>query len=166
VTPVPCISEPGQFGDCWRACIASILDLCTSDVPHFMALAIEQGGGEFKTEDDVAYRLAREWLREQGLGIFRTWVSGRWSLSKLLEDFSAFNPGAPWILNGAALVIHQGEEGHAVVAMDGRIAHDPSHCGISGPLPCTACGDAECKGWWWIDVISVGENWQCGALAG
>lgn len=164
MTPVPCIArELGEFGDCWRACIATILDLCASDVPNFFHLA---GAGQPDAKDcsKIAYALGREWLGERGLGIFRTYFSGGWSLEKLLDELNIFSPGVPMILHGEPVSTSLNEEAHAVVVLDGAIAWDPSRAGISGPFRCD-CDDAECKGWWWIDVISPAANWQCGALA-
>lgn len=47
-------------GDCWRACIASILEMKSDDVPNFVALA-EKGWGK------DSHGLAKAWLRERGL---------------------------------------------------------------------------------------------------
>lgn len=166
MTPVPCISEPGEFGDCWRACIATILDLCTSDVPHFFALAGAGTAGPEVNCNAAAYRLGREWLREQGLGIFRAYESGRLSLDRVLENSLLFSPDVPIILHGTPALASVTDPAHAVVIMNGVIVHDPSGLGVGGgPVRCD-CADPYCKGWWWIDVITVGENWQCGALAG
>jgi hypothetical protein len=93
MTPVPCIArELGEFGDCWRACIATILDFCASDVPNFFHLA-GAGSPDAKDCNTVAYRLAREWLGEHGLAVFRTYFSGAWSRDKLLEEICVYNPG-------------------------------------------------------------------------
>jgi hypothetical protein len=163
MTPIPCIArELGEFGDCWRACIATILDFAASDVPNFFHLA---GGGNPGTKDcnKRAYELAREWLGERGLAIFRTYFPGTWSLEKLLDETNVFSPGVPMILHGEPVLTPFNEAAHAVVILDGRIAWDPSNAGLSGPLNCD-CGDEACKGWWWIDVISPGANWSMGDL--
>jgi hypothetical protein len=47
-------------GDCWRACIASILEMKSDDVPNFVGLA-KKGFGESASD------LAKEWLRERGI---------------------------------------------------------------------------------------------------
>jgi hypothetical protein len=164
MTPVPCIAaELGEFGDCWRACIASILDLCASDVPNFFHLA-NAGDPKAANCNDVAYDLAREWLRGQGLSIFRTYLTGKWALEKVLSELNTFSPGVPIILHGEPIKTPFGEEAHAVVVLDGALAWDPSNAGISGPCRCE-CDDADCMGWWWIDAIAVGADWQCGTLA-
>lgn len=51
-----------ENGDCWRACIASILEMKSDDVPNFVALAGKRFG-----EDPHA--LALEWLRERGVAL-------------------------------------------------------------------------------------------------
>ena len=34
--------DAGTVGDCYRACIASLLDLPTQRVPHFMAMPLDE----------------------------------------------------------------------------------------------------------------------------
>lgn len=90
------------------------------------------------------------------MGLFNTWVNGEWPLEKLLTNFSADNPGVPFILHGRAAAegVVPGEINHAVVALDGAIVHDPSGAGISGPAVASAEGEPN---WWWIDVVAVAD---------
>lgn len=65
MTPVDQLlrSELGEPGDCWRTCVATLLDLAPADVPHFMLDA----DGALLTEGD-AWRTATEaWCAERGL---------------------------------------------------------------------------------------------------
>lgn len=145
MTPVRCIAPAGEQGDCWRACIASILNLPAAEVPNFAHLA-----------DDSwcrMYELGRAWLKTRDLGIFRTYYSAGWALDEVLETLSAPNIDVPIILAGQSG--RDPREAHAVVVMNGEVVHDPSGAGVAGPYPCN-CGAAECdsKGWWWLDVVA------------
>jgi hypothetical protein len=152
VTPVHCISHTtGEFGDCWRACIASILDLTADDVPNFFHIA-DRRAGDGPECNKLAYDLAREWLAERGLGIFRVWVTGEWSLEKVLDQYGTFSPEVPFIVHGTPAGVAQGEEAHAVLALGRKLLHDPSGAGIGSPCLCTCKPD--CPGLWWLDVIS------------
>ena len=148
--PVRCIShQTGEFGDCYRACIASILELPAEAVPNFGHLVPMPQTVE--SEDQTA--LARKWLSNRGMTIFRTIANGKWSLDKLLYEFSDWNPGVPIILHGEAEHQSAGDINHSVVMLDGRIAHDPSGAGIKGP-----CVDiAGERPWWWMEIIVLTE---------
>lgn len=153
MTPVWCISASrNEFGDCFRACIASILDLPAADVPNFAHLGGYGGGVASVEAYHETYRLARRWLAGRGLGLFNTWVSGEWPVEKVLRCFSTDNPGVPFILHGEAEKQGDGAVNHAVVVLDGVIAHDPGCAGLRGPAAASIEGEAA---WWWIDVISV-----------
>jgi hypothetical protein len=47
------------IGDCWRACIASILEVPPEEIPHFMEIDM-RGGDSF-------YITSEAWLNERGL---------------------------------------------------------------------------------------------------
>lgn len=142
--PQFCIEPAGsRDGDCYRACVASILGVPIRSVPNFAA-----DGQDW----DEMFCAARAWLRERGLGFFRTYCSAGWTKEKVLECFSTENSGVPIILMG-----HSGKPGsrenHAVVALNGLIAHDPGRVGLDGPC---LNGDHE-PGWWYLDVIAFAE---------
>lgn len=152
MTPVRCISSSlGEFGDCWRCCIASIVDLPASDVPNFFHIANGRAADGPEC-NKIAYELAREWLAKRGLGIFRVWAYGEWSLEKVLDQYGGFSPEVPYIVHGTPAGERQGEMAHAIVAAGDQIIHDPSGAGIAGPCLCTCKPD--CPGLWWLDVIS------------
>ena len=142
MTPQPCIAPPEEVGDCWRACIASILNLSSSEVPNFADCG----------DMSVMLEKTREWLKPRGLALFQTYCSGHWTVEKVLAWFSAKSPDAPFILCGASR--RDPASDHAVVAMGGSIAHDPSGSGLSGPMQ----GD-EGDRWWFMHVICLaGSN--------
>jgi hypothetical protein len=65
--------DKGTIGDCWRACIASILGVPAEEVPHFLKLELEELKASWIT-------LTVEWLRERGYSLIRLdsapfWVS-------------------------------------------------------------------------------------------
>lgn len=141
--PQFCIEPAASaHGDCYRACIASILGVAAREVPNFAV------AGDW----DQMFVAARQWLQGRGLGLFRTWCSAGWEKEKVLECFSRDNPAVPVILIG-----HSGKPGsrdnHAVVAMDGRIVHDPGRVGIDGP--CLNSKDE--LGWWYLDIIAFAD---------
>lgn len=143
MTPVKCVSRPDEHGDCWRACIASVLDLPALEVPNFAQ--------EFPGWDEML-AAARQWLRQRGLTIFRTYCSAKWERDRMLEVFSSDNPGTPIILIGESG--QDSGDNHAVVVIDGSVDHDPSGAGVVGPV---THGGHE-RGWWWFDVIAVAST--------
>jgi len=100
--------ELGKVGDCFRACVASLLDLPIADVPHFVAKG-----------ENWSVALV-EWLAARGLEplCFDTRIAlfGR--------------EHEPCIASG------DGPRGakHSVVWCDGEVAHDPhpSRGGLAG----------------------------------
>lgn len=150
--PQNCIvAEP--YGDCWRACIATIVGEPIADVPNFMHLS-----GEVKPTADEGLELTRQWLAPRGLGLFETYCSANWTLAELLKTFSQPNPGVPIIICGYSVT--DPDDGHAVIAMDGVVIHDPSGAGLSGPYPCRQPG-CECGvSWWWIYAVSVTDRFN------
>lgn len=149
--PQRCIAPRTEEGDCWRACIATVLNLPASQVPNFAHLA-ERDKNDETFPWDRMYCLARKWLAHRGVSIFRTYCSAGWSLEKLLEVFSKQNEGVPLILSGQCR--RAPDDNHAVVAMNGSIVHDPSGSGIIGPC----IGHNGSEGWWWIDVIAFTDQ--------
>lgn len=103
----------GQEGDCFRACIASILELPIEDVPHFAQLT----GG--RSED--FWNMAYDWLEDRGYGyVHSTMLNG-----------PIFSKGSYHLLSGPS---PRGIGWHCVVALCGKIVHDPhpSRAGLAG----------------------------------
>ena len=126
----------GRYGDCWRTCIAMILDYESPiDVPHFAEMSLS---GE---QIDV---LTNEWLSEKGFAlasiVFRE-DEHPWDWMKIM------NPHVPMILLGQSGI---GEINHCVVCLGGEVWHDPNGSGVVGP--CIDDGDGR---FWWIYMISV-----------
>lgn len=138
--PQSCIAQRSEEGDCYRACLASVLEVPTKEVPNF---------ADLYDKWDTMFAAVRAWLAERGFAIFRTYCSAGWKLDKLLEAFSADNPDVPIILMGQSGT--NASNSHAVVVLNGKVQHDPSGCGISGPCVGSKGQDA----WWWLDIVCV-----------
>lgn len=113
MTPVICRVKhdpPNSYGDCVRACVASLLDADASDVPHFY----EDGSPDGKM------RLG-EWLGSIGYVAAWFYSDGNDPLEAVLEFMGAQNPHLYYMLLGRT------EGGaHAVVCQGGAVVHDPN----------------------------------------
>jgi hypothetical protein len=101
VTPV-FQSRPGPGGDCFAACVASILEVGPGDVP-------DHDGPRWASR-------WRRWLNERGLTVDFRSGDGR-----PLADQD--DPPAGYAIVGQKVL---GGSIHAVVCMGGAIVHDPS----------------------------------------
>lgn len=110
----------GAFGDCHRACMASILELVYEEVPHF--------ADGWPSSEEFARR-EREFLL--GLG-FVPIVTGYIadSLDRVLACLAVTNPDNYYILGGGTAA----GTGHSVVGLNDRIVHNPGSAQIIGPL--------------------------------
>lgn len=134
--------DNGDYGDCQRTCIAVILDLHPSEVPHFCDNPIARKG----TPDWWAERQA-VWLNDRGLSCATVAYSGEVSLEDVMSWTSRQNPDVPMILLGQSSI----GSNHVVVVLNGEIVCDPSGNGIVGP---------SIEGVWEISMITVGLNWM------
>jgi hypothetical protein len=131
VTPVKQLyrhdPDNGVFGDCFRAAIASVLDLRCEDVPHFMDKKPNRG----ESAGD-AHLLCETWLRQRGLTQINIVYPGAADLGDLLTSIKNTNyPGLYFLLAGRS----RNDVNHNVVCVNGEIAWDPSidNSGIVGP---------------------------------
>lgn len=130
--------EDGRWGDCYRTCVAVIMDMDAADVPHFC-----EGGSHDGAE------LCRDWLSQFGLSHWTQYYDTDVTLDQVLHTNAILNPGVPFILSA------EGPRGvnHSVVCLDGEIVCDPY---TGGPNENALVGPAigpqgEC--YWWIEVI-------------
>lgn len=128
----------GSWGDCFRACLASLLGLPLGDVPHFM----DKGVGS-----EAAGVASRAWLGARGLMLVEIPMTG--DLDPVLSTVEHFNPGLRFMLSGHS---RTGCD-HCVICQGGRIIHDPSltDAGIVGP-----CQGSE-PHLYWISFLSPVE---------
>ena len=126
MTPVVCRvkhePEAGKYGDCVRACIASIMDLHGEQVPHFY---------HDKPDGLTGSTRIREWLAPLGYQPFVTHYPPDLTRDDILNVQGEVNPDAYYILFGA----HEHGGDHVVVCKGGKIVHDPSwyHAALIGP---------------------------------
>lgn len=112
-------APPETIGDCFPACIASILELPRAAVPH-----VYEGEGWADTSGKVGMKRLRDWLATIGLYYF---------------EFELEADKAPaWLIGFEAHYTISGLGGrgvrHVCVGFDGKIAHDP-HPSRSGIEP-------------------------------
>jgi hypothetical protein len=108
--------KDGRAGDCWRTCIASILDLPAEDVPNFADANDDQWWAE--TQAFIETTLGAEY--------------GMWYWPKLSEVPLEKVETGHLIISGPS---PRGNFHHAVVGdLAGRIVHDPhpSRAGLAG----------------------------------
>lgn len=109
----------GSYGDCLRACVASVMDLDGGAVPHFAGYG------------DAAFTRMRNWMTYHQSTPFIVAYPGDVTLDELLEMQSQMNPDSVYILFGGT-----GSGDHCVVCKGGEIVWNPSWPGskITGPL--------------------------------
>lgn len=117
MTPAMCRvkhNPPQSYGDCLRACIASVMDLDAEHVPHFADMC---------ARGDEARASARRWLGLRGLTITAFALDGDETVQGVLDWMAENNPDTTWLLFGST-----GSDGgdHVVVCRGGAVVHDPA----------------------------------------
>ncbi len=104
------LQEPdnGSIGDCWRACIASVLELPIDDVPHFGELDVR-----------IGMKMQLLLLHEHGLTLYSMYGEGSMSNHPEMqkddhEYYFAIGPSP-----------RDKNVNHQVVCHKGKIVHDP-----------------------------------------
>lgn len=120
MTPIHQTEQGAETGDCFRACIASVLDMPRAEVPHFYAGL--QGG---VAVPPIAEERMHAWFASRGLALIRVSFEMR-DAQSVMQAFSARHPGLHYILCGKSA---KGRD-HAVVVRDGRIVHDPARVAL------------------------------------
>lgn len=108
-----------QAGDCWKCCLASILELPYEDVPHF----IEVAGDEW-------WNATLEWMRPRGFTIARF---GLWGQSEPKLIFGSrkigyhFSSPGHWIggVTSPRVDADGNNIGHVVVMSGSAVVFDP-----------------------------------------
>ncbi len=136
------------FGDCWRTCIACILNLEPWKVPHFYQNWLM---GKFP---EAPIENCRSWLKSQGYGLASMQFDGRDPIEELLANMAMLSPGVHYILDGSSA---RGIA-HSIVCKDDELIWDPhpSNTMLAGPLKFGR------NGIWQINLIipaiTVGDN--------
>jgi hypothetical protein len=105
-------SVPGPDGDCYAACVASILEVGLAEVPDLAAAG------------DRWAAVLRGWLGRRGMHVGFRPGDGR-PLADQADPPQGYAITGQRVLDGSV---------HAVVCRDGRIVHDPSPRPIGHPL--------------------------------
>lgn len=129
---------PRSYGDCLRACIASIMDLDPEHVPHFADMAAT--GTEARAS-------ARRWLGLRGLTITAFALDGSESVQGVLDWMGENNPDTTWMLFGSTTRAPAAPADHVVVCQGGKVVHDPAW------VPTSIKRVGSC-GYWEIWVVS------------
>lgn len=127
--------ENGKYGDCVRACIASLLELPAEDVPHFYE---DDPGG------DVANERIKTFLATKGFVPFWTFFDGETPLQAIFDQMLHANAGVYYML------FHETNAGgdHVVICQNDAVDFDPAwyRSGIKGP---------NSNGFWGVMVIAI-----------
>ena len=136
--PVEMISahspKDGSYGDCYRACMASILELPAEKVPHFV--------WDDPTNEEFYKRVD---LFLMPMGMIRLAIP--YTVDPRLT-MSLVNPGVYYIYSGET----RSGTGHSVVCRGDKIVHDPS------PLPLDIVGplrdeDEDQESYYWVELL-------------
>lgn len=111
--PVQCMvkhdPENGKYGDCLRACVASLLELPSENVPHFLYDGCEP---------EETYDRLRDWLfDEYKFRPFFTGYDASMEAEAVMQFMANVNPDIHYLLFA---------KGHVVVCLNDKIAHDPA----------------------------------------
>lgn len=115
MSPVFCTTRhapPDSYGDCIRACLATVLDVATETVPHFA----HDGADPY-----TVLARARAWLSPQGETIFISQYPAV-ARDEMLQMMQENNPDSVYLLFGFT----SGGTGHVVVCRGGEVVHNPA----------------------------------------
>jgi hypothetical protein len=120
--------NPKVAGDCWRCCVATVLQLPASEVPHFLQIAIDNG----KSNEDAQ---TQAWLNVKGLFLLHSSGKGDSGMFYPYCDGRHWQDLPPIIACGPTTRSKHRGEHHAVVMQEGRTVYDP-HPDETGLLYC------------------------------
>lgn len=110
MTPVHCRVKhdpPNSYGDCMRACIATLLDIeRPEDIPHF---------AEDNCSFEESIRRVREYLHPYNA--FLVPAAASMQSSEIMKMMSEWNPNTYYLLCSGD---------HVVVCQNDKIVHDPA----------------------------------------
>ena len=103
--------DKGEYGDCFRACIASLLEMNIQNVPHFL-----DGENPYKWYEELS-----EWLGNMGLAYFEYPISEQ-GIDKWKELFKSIGVPVYHEICGAS---PRGNFNHSVIGCNGQVIFDP-----------------------------------------
>ena len=125
MTPIYQTEQGDERGDCFRACIASILDLPRAEVPHFF-----QGLQPGQPVPGRIEERMRAWFGKRALALIQTGFQAP-DAAAVMEAFGLRHPGLHYVLTGKSA---KGRD-HAVVCRDMQIVHDPARVSLGLHAP-------------------------------
>jgi len=112
--------ENGTYGDCFRACIASLLERDPKDVPHFC-------GYDDSKEITGKWNIdVNKWLAQYGFAYVEWPVSSQEDYEPFFKQREENHPNYPLyhVITGNSPNFEN--TSHAVVGKNGKVFHDPS----------------------------------------
>ena len=108
-------NDDGHSGDCWRTCIASILEIDRDDVPNFVEIDRDN------PESIEWWEATQLFVREHGFAL----------IEFNLSEGESWVPSVATILTGRS---PRGKWNHSVVGIGRETVHDPhpSRAGLDG----------------------------------
>lgn len=131
---IPHKPDEGKYGDCLRACIASMLNVPNVlDVPHFL----------FDGRTDLVDDRLRDYLALHRMNIALHAFGGLETCDMIMNVTGQVNPGIPYLL-----FCNNGDGDHVIIIKDGKVLHDPSwfRAGPYKPL--------DQNGYWVLGVLT------------
>ena len=102
-------------GDCWRCCIAAILQMPADQVPHFMQISKRDGGS---ADADT-----NRWLTQRGYCLAK--IGPGWESFNVIRWSKDPDPALPIIECGPTVRSKKSGDDHAVVSLNGKLVYDP-----------------------------------------
>jgi len=122
------------YGDCFRTCIACMLDMEPADVPHFA----DKG-----RVGDELWGAIETWFRWRDMYLLSVPYPGDLEQQGLMNNFGVLNPGCRYMLGGRS----PHGTSHVVVCLGDKMEWDPAPPGDGLVGPC------ENDGLWWVHLI-------------
>lgn len=110
------LREDGKIGDCWRCCIAAVLQVPAEIVPHF--LLEDQGNGGCSVDERT-----QAWLNERGFVLLRA------KTFAITRDCVTLPTEYPRIICGPSPRSKHLGQHHACIAIADRLVYDPHPAG-------------------------------------
>lgn len=130
-------NPPETYGDCQRTCIAMVMGLDVSDVPHF--------GDQNLYPPDASRKAEMEWLRERDYGYIQIPVFGEWGM----DYIRGLVENVPVIISGRS---PRGDWNHDIVLFKGEIYDPhPDNTGLAGP--CIDKDKPDEPKWYWVRFV-------------
>lgn len=133
----------GAYGDCYRTCLAMVLDMDRDDVPHFGA-DLKPGTPVDDPRHIACDQAERAWLADHGVVPLLFPFHAEMGLPALADQIMCHNQGGATII----MCSLDGICNHVVVAYGGKLYDPLGHIHPARYMPCV--GD----GFYWMVVLA------------